>query len=150
MAQSTPQQETAVHLTREYPAGCEKVWRAWTDPQALSRWFGPGDTECVTHAETDVRVGGRYAIAFRASDGEEHGVGGIYQEVTPHSKLSFTWAWKSTPERVSLVTLMLRPTASGGTQLDFRHERFFDSAARDNHERGWTGTFQKLDRFLAT
>jgi uncharacterized protein YndB with AHSA1/START domain len=150
MAQSSPRQETAVHLTREYPAGCEKVWRAWTDPQALSRWFGPGDTECVTLAETDVRVGGRYAIAFRGSDGEEHGVCGIYQEVTPHSKLSFTWAWKSTPERVSLVTLMLRPTASGGTQLDFRHERFFDSAARDNHERGWTGTFQKLDRFLAT
>jgi uncharacterized protein YndB with AHSA1/START domain len=148
MAPSPLQEETAVHLTREYPVSREKVWRAWTDPQALSRWFGPGDTQCVTQADMDVRVGGRYDIAFRTGDGEEHGVGGIYQEVTPHSKLSFTWAWKSTPERVSLVTMTLLPTAGGGTQLDFRHDRFFDRAARDNHERGWTGTLQKLDRFL--
>jgi uncharacterized protein YndB with AHSA1/START domain len=148
MAASPLQEETALHLTREYPVAREKVWRAWTDPQALSRWFGPGNTECVLRAEMDVRPGGRYAIAFRTTDGEEHGVSGIYQEVTPPSRLSFTWAWKSTPERESIVTIELRRTPDGGTQLDFRHERFFDRAARDNHERGWGGTFQKLERFL--
>jgi uncharacterized protein YndB with AHSA1/START domain len=148
MAHSPVHEEAAVHLTREYPVGCEKVWRAWTEPQALSRWFGPGDTECVTHAEMDVRAGGHYRIAFRTADGEEHGVAGIYQEVTPHHRLSFTWAWKSTPERISVVTIELRPTTTGGTRLDFRHDRFFDRAARDNHERGWGATFEKLDRFL--
>ena len=60
----TTQEENAVRITRQYAANCEKVWRAWTEPQALSRWFGPGDTECVTRAELDVRVGGRYRIAF--------------------------------------------------------------------------------------
>jgi uncharacterized protein YndB with AHSA1/START domain len=149
MAQSPlHEEEGALQLTREYPVGCERVWRAWTDPQALSRWFGPGNTECVTRADLDVRVGGRYDIAFRTGDGQEHGVSGTYQEVAPHRRLSFTWAWKSTPERVSVVTIDLRPTPGGGTQLDFRHDRFFDRTARDNHERGWGGTFQKLDRFL--
>ena len=51
------------------------------------------------------------------------------------------------PERVSLVTIELRPTPQG-TEMAFRHDRFFDQAARDNHERGWTATLQKLERFL--
>lgn len=110
----------------------------------LSRWFGPGDTDSVTRAELDVRVGGRYHIAFKTTDGQEHNVSGVYEEVELHRRLVFSWAWKSTPERVSLVRIALRPT-DGGTQLEFVHTRFFDQPARDNHLRGWTGTFAKLD-----
>jgi uncharacterized protein YndB with AHSA1/START domain len=102
----------------------------------------------VTRAELDVRIGGSYDIAFRTDDGQEHGVSGVYQEVAPPDRISFTWAWQSTPERVSVVTIELHATEGGGTRLDFRHDRFFDRAARDNHERGWSGTFQKLEKFL--
>jgi uncharacterized protein YndB with AHSA1/START domain len=38
-------------LKRFYPVASEKVWRAWTDPQALSRWFGPGGPQPVAAAE---------------------------------------------------------------------------------------------------
>jgi uncharacterized protein YndB with AHSA1/START domain len=147
MAPSPLQEKHSLNITRHYPVATEKVWRAWTDPQALSRWFGPGEPDSVTRAELDVRAGGRYRIAFHTPDGEQHEVSGNYEEVVEQRKLSFTWAWKSTPERVSLVTIELRPTAQG-CELNFRHERFFDQQARDNHERGWTGTFTKLDRFL--
>jgi uncharacterized protein YndB with AHSA1/START domain len=101
----------------------------------------------VTRAELDVRAGGRYRIAFHTPDGELHEVSGAYEEVLENRRLSFTWAWQSTPDRVSLVTIELQPTAQG-CELSFRHERFFDQQARDNHERGWTGTFAKLDEFL--
>ena len=67
--------------------------------------------------------------------------------VVEHERLSFSWAWQSTPERVSRVTVSLKDV-EGGTELEFVHDRFFDQAARDNHERGWTGTFAKLDRVL--
>ena len=147
MAQSPLEEKPSLSITRQYPVAPEKVWRAWTDPQALSRWFGPGEPDSVTRAELDVRPGGRYHIAFHTPDGERHDVSGAYQDVVENRKLSFTWAWKSTPERVSLVTIELRPTAQG-CELNFRHERFFDRQARDNHERGWTGTFAKLDQFL--
>jgi uncharacterized protein YndB with AHSA1/START domain len=147
MAQSPTQDRPSLSITRHYAVRPEKVWRAWTEPQALSRWFGPADTESVTRAELDVRVGGRYSIAFRTGDGEEHRVSGVYQEVEPHHRLSFTWAWQSTPERVSQVTIELEP-ANGGCELRFRHDRFFDQQARDNHERGWTGAFAKLGAFL--
>ena len=138
---------SALTIERDYDAPPEAVWQAWTDPQALSKWFGPEQTEAVVLAETDVRVGGRYHIAFVTDDGERHDVSGVYREVVEHRKLVFTWAWRTTPERESLVTVALEP-ADGGTRLRFRHEQFFDETARDNHRRGWTGTFRRLDRFL--
>ncbi|MDB5858678.1 MAG: hypothetical protein JWQ76_2367 [Ramlibacter sp.] len=145
---ANPQAERQeLRFTRRYPVACEKVWRAWTDPQALSAWFGPGEPNSVLLAELDVRVGGRYRIRFRTPDGQEHEVGGSYEEVVPQRRLVFSWAWHSTPERVSRVTVALRPEASG-TVLDFLHERFVDAEARANHERGWTGTFAKLDAWL--
>jgi uncharacterized protein YndB with AHSA1/START domain len=95
----------------------------------------------------DVRVGGRYHIRFGVPGGEEHNVSGVYQEVVVNRKLVFSWAWQSTPERVSRVTVTLQPSGPG-TELVFVHEQFFDQAARDRHNQGWAGAFAKLDRFL--
>ena len=102
----------------------------------------------MTRAEMDVQAGGRYHIAFKTPDGQEHDVSGVYQEVVENRKLVFSWAWKSTPERVSRVTIELRPEG-GGCELNFLHEKFFNQEACDNHLRGWTATFAKLDAALA-
>jgi uncharacterized protein YndB with AHSA1/START domain len=138
-----------LRITRRYPASPEKVWRAWTEPQALSAWFGPGDTNSVVIAELDVRPGGKYRIRFRTPDGEEHEVGGVYEEVLPGRRLVFSWAWHSTPDRISRVTVELAPD-NGGTVLELLHDRFVDDQARTNHQRGWAGTFAKLDALLAS
>jgi uncharacterized protein YndB with AHSA1/START domain len=60
----------------------------------------------------------------------------------------FTWAWHTTPERESLVTVTI-VADSNGCLLTLHQEQFFDQKARDGHERGWTGTLDKLERFLA-
>jgi uncharacterized protein YndB with AHSA1/START domain len=99
-------------------------------------------------ADMDVRVGGRYRIRFQTEDGESHEVGGIYREVVPDSRLQFTWAWHSTPERESLVTVTMAKDGDG-TMLTLLHEQFFDEKARDGHNRGWTGTLEKLDQYLS-
>jgi uncharacterized protein YndB with AHSA1/START domain len=75
-------------------------------------------------------------------------VGGVYREVVPDTRLVFTWAWHSTPERESLVTVTLA-ASDGGTLLTLHQEQFFNQEARDGHERGWTGTLDKLERFLS-
>jgi uncharacterized protein YndB with AHSA1/START domain len=133
-------------IRRFYPVAPGKVWRAWTDPQALSRWFGPGEPDSVTSAELDVRIGGRYRIAFLAPDGVEHVAAGVYQQVVENRRLVFSWTRHGMPELTSQVTIELRPV-SGGTELSFLHE-FPDVAARDDHERGWLPTFAKLAAFV--
>jgi len=126
----------------------QQVWQAWTDPKALSVWFGPGEDHSVLHARTDVRVGGSFCIAFRLQNGDEHEVSGVYREVVTNKSLVFTWTWRATPERESLVSVRLAPTATG-TRMDFLHEQFFDQAERDSHEGGWLPTIDKLGRFVA-
>jgi uncharacterized protein YndB with AHSA1/START domain len=80
---------------------------------------------------------------------EEHFVSGTYREIVPGEKLVFTWAWRSTPERESLVTVLVRP-AEGGTELTLKHEQFFDDTARDMHRQGWEGALDKLVELFAT
>jgi len=135
-------------LTRRFSAAPEKVYAAWADPQRLVQWFGPGSVEeGSVKADIDLRVGGRYRISFRAN-GNYNEVGGVYREVVPNQKLVFSWAWHSTPERESLVTISIRPEGSG-TLLVFNHAQFVDEQARDNHQRGWTDLLGKLETYLA-
>jgi uncharacterized protein YndB with AHSA1/START domain len=147
-------EKPTLRLERHYDVTPEKVWRAWTDPKALTAWFGTGEPDSVILAETDVRVGGRFHVIFRMPDGEQHDVSGTYVEVVPAHKLKFTWAWKSTPERESLVTVTLEPmggerqSGTQGTRMTFMHEQFYDQKARDDHEGGWMLTFEKLGRYF--
>jgi uncharacterized protein YndB with AHSA1/START domain len=99
-------------------------------------------------AELDIRVGGRYRLSFVRDDGEYFEAGGTYREVVPNERLVFTWAWHSTPERESLVTISLKPD-SAGTLMVFHHAQFFDETARDNHQRGWNSFFDKLEELVA-
>ena len=64
------------------------------------------------------------------------------------SALVFSWAWRSTPERESLVTVLIKPE-SGGSLLTLHQEKFFDEKARDNHRHGWTGWLDKLVLYFA-
>jgi uncharacterized protein YndB with AHSA1/START domain len=140
--------QPALALSRHYPVAPEKVWRAWTDPKAIAKWWGPGGPAPVSLAELDLRVGGRFRIVFGGPEGREHECAGVYKEVVPNRRLVFSWCWpRTTPERVSQVTILFKP-AGGGTDLEFRHEQFFDEAARDGHQRGWNETFVKLEQFL--
>jgi uncharacterized protein YndB with AHSA1/START domain len=139
----------SVTLKRRLNAPAEKVYAAWTEPAQIAYWFGPSETVAGSvHAEMDVRVGGRFRVSFDTVDGEHHEVGGIYREVVPNEKLVFSWAWHTTPERESLVTVLIRKEGEGA-MLTLTHEQFFDEAARDGHKRGWTGTLNKLEHYLS-
>ena len=133
-------------IKRRLNAPPAKVYAAWTDPQMIARWFGPAGVESV-EAKTDLRVGGRYHITMIVPD-DQHDVMGVYREIVPNEKLVFTWHWKTTPERESLVTVTLKPDGDG-TLMTLLHEMFFDEDARDRHSKGWTGTLDKLEKLLA-
>ena len=96
-------------------------------------------------AETDLRVGGRFRVQYWGQNDEHHSVSGVYREVVPDRKLVFSWAWQSTPERESQVTIDLKPD-DDGTILTLTHEQFFNESARDDHKRGWTLALDNLER----
>lgn len=133
-------------IKHRFKAPPEKVYQAWIDPAKMSRWLGPPDVIKVT-TTTDVRVGGRYTIQMIVPN-DEHNVGGVYREIVPNRKLVFTWAWRSMPERESLVTVTFTPDGDG-TLLTLHHEQFFDEAARDRHEQGWKVIVPRLEILFA-
>jgi uncharacterized protein YndB with AHSA1/START domain len=141
--------QPSLTLARRLKASPAKVFAAWTDPEKIIHWFGPAHTiDGSVDAQMDVRVGGSFRVRFKTDDGEQHEVGGKYIEVLPNERLVFSWAWHTTPERQSQVTVILKPEGDM-TFLTLTHEKFFDEAARDGHKRGWTGTLDKLERMFA-
>jgi uncharacterized protein YndB with AHSA1/START domain len=145
-ARTEDQAKPSLTIKRRFKAPPAQVFSAWTDPEKIKRWFGPAATHC-TLAEFDLRVGGKYVIAADSADGERHQVGGVIREIVPDRKLVYTWAWHSTPERESLVTIEFKPDGDG-TLLTLTHERFVDADARDRHQYGWTGALDKLEAML--
>jgi uncharacterized protein YndB with AHSA1/START domain len=81
--------EATVTLTRVYDAPRDLVWRAWTDPKHMARWFGPrGFTSSVP--ELDVRAGGALRIVMRGPDGNDYPMKGVFREVKPPERLVFS------------------------------------------------------------
>jgi uncharacterized protein YndB with AHSA1/START domain/predicted enzyme related to lactoylglutathione lyase len=138
-----PQLLQVKRLIRATP---ERVFTAWTTPEALKQWFGP-DTCRIQSAEVDLQIGGAYRIeVFSEKVGEVMAVGGQYREITPHSKLVFTWKWEDDSDWdgiESVVTVDFVPTG-GATEVLISHRGFPSAESRDNHEHGWNGCFVKL------
>jgi uncharacterized protein YndB with AHSA1/START domain len=137
-------------VKRRLKAPPAKVFAAWTDPEKIKRWMGPGEIVAV-RVEADARVGGRYRIEMRRPSGEAHNVGGVYHEIVANEKLVFTWSWDPAPgdePHESLVTVLLKPD-EGGTLLTLIHEQLFDEESRVGHEGGWKGALDKLEKLVA-
>jgi uncharacterized protein YndB with AHSA1/START domain len=124
---------TAVRLQRTIPAPPERVYRAWLDPELLSRWMAPGSLN-VTRAEVDQRVGGRYRIWHSGLEGEVGGFEAELLELVPAERIVLRWGFVG-PDRLagptfdSLLTVTLREAPGGTTELTLIHERL--DALRD-------------------
>jgi uncharacterized protein YndB with AHSA1/START domain len=141
-------QSEQLQLERTFDAPREEVFRAWTEPEVLRRWWAAQPSWESPLAETDVRVGGRYRLSMRDPDsGEEHTVGGEYVEVTPPERLVYTWTWEGSDEDStsagSIVTVEFRDDGDGTTVV-LTHEGITDGQSRDNHAHGWSGCLDNL------
>ena len=139
--------QPSLTLKRRLKARPQEVFEAWTKPEKMTQWWGKSTCRDPI-AQTDVKVGGRFRVQFWGEGGEHHSVSGVYREIEPNRLLVFSWAWQSTPERQSQVTVDLRPDGDG-TILTLTHEQFFDQAACDDHRRGWTFALDNLEKVFA-
>ena len=144
---STQPETTSLQLRRIFAAPRTKVFRAWTDPQALTQWFGPPGYTTLS-ADVDLRKGGKYRLTMRKDpDGDPFDAFGTFQDVRSPEKLVYTWNWSHRDIGDTLITLEFRDLG-GQTELVLTHERFPNIEERDGHSQGWNGCFDRLEKFI--
>jgi uncharacterized protein YndB with AHSA1/START domain len=134
-------------LTRLIDVPREKLWRCWTEPALIVRWFTPPPWKTV-HAETDVRPGGASYIVMQGPDGQEKPNRGVYLEVVKNEKLVFTdaytAAWQPSPKPFFTVVLTFEEEggpAGGRTRYTARARHWTkedcEAHARMGFQEGW-------------
>lgn len=126
-----------------------RVFDAWTKPELVKQWLG-GQPCLITSSKMDVRAGGAYTFNVQKTpDGPVTQLTGVYREVTPPSRLVFTWDGGCGGESKidSLVTVELTEK-NGGTEICLTHERFPDAETCDKHNQGWVASFNALEKLL--
>ena len=120
-------------ITREFDAPRHLVWRAYTEPELIKRWWA-GQRGTVTSVEVDLRVGGRWRYVMVADGGFEVGFHGEYREIVRDERLVNTEAYEGIPDpdgNAALVTVTLTEK-EGRTVLEALVEHR-DQAGRDAH-----------------
>jgi uncharacterized protein YndB with AHSA1/START domain len=145
-----PADERELAITRRFDAPRELVFRAWTEPELLVRWWGPRGFHLVS-CTMDVRPGGGYRLCMRPTEGDDLWVQGAYREILAPERLVFTFAWEDAAGRPGHETLVTITFAEDGgrTQMHFHQALFESVASRDAHHGGWSSTFELLAEYLA-
>ena len=146
---SAPRKNREIVLTRTLDAPRALVFRAWTDPSHLVRWWGP-EGFTIPECKMDVSEGGAWRTCMRSPDGKDYKVRGVYREIVKPARLVFTWAWEDetgTPGHETLVTVTFAER-DGKTQLRLAHRVFESKKSRDAHQQGWASTLKCLAEFL--
>jgi uncharacterized protein YndB with AHSA1/START domain len=155
-------------IRREFDAPLKRVWAAWTDADRLGKWWGPRDFDIVS-VKLDLRPGGTCHYQLRSPDGLDMWGKFLFREIVPEQKLVFVVAFSDEAggmtrhplnegwplQILSTVTFAER---DGKTVITVRWvpyettdaEREVFEAGKESMQAGWTGTFDRLDAYLAT
>src|ERR671919_1107631 len=115
--------DTQILITREFAAPKHLVYKAWTIPELIKRWWSANRGE-VTLAEVDLRVGGKWRYVMMADGGFEVGFHGEYREIIPNERIVSTEVYEGMPEGEALNTMTFTEV-DGRTTLTIlvQHER---------------------------
>lgn len=139
-------------LDRTLAASRASVWRCWTEPELLKQWFCPKPWT-VTHAEHDLRPGGRMNNVMQGPDGERFENQGIWLEIEPLQRLVFTDAFTEgfmpTAEPFMTGVVELEDAGAGRTRMRWS-ARHGTAEARERHlamgwEAGWNAATDQLE-----
>jgi uncharacterized protein YndB with AHSA1/START domain len=134
-------------LTRVIDAPRERVFKAWSQPEQVTRWFAPLPYT-LPKCEMDFRVGGRFSMTMRSPEGQEYPFTGVYREITPYSRLVWTGEFPYGPAEQmrtevafekdgTKTTLTVRQTFSVLTPETEPHTK--------GAKQGWTATLDQLE-----
>jgi len=120
-------------ITRVIDAPRRLVFKAWTQPEHIARWWGPQGFATI-HCEMDVRVGGTYRFGMRSPQGTDHWKRGVYREIVEPERIVFTFAWEDADGNRGhqLLTTVTFAEQGTKTRLTLRQATFETSEGRDD------------------
>jgi uncharacterized protein YndB with AHSA1/START domain len=138
-------------ITRTFAAPREIVFKVWTRPEHIARWWGPNDFT-LPFCEMDFRVGGEYKYCMRAPDGSDHWVWGTYREIVEPEKIAFTWKRGdegggniTTDSTIVDLTFL---DSDGKTEFTMRQGVFETQKECDEHLGGWSECMERLTKYV--
>lgn len=133
--------DLSVAVKRVVNAPIERVFKAWTEPGQMEKWYGP-EGMTTTDTASDNRVGGKYRFTMK-SPRQEFKQAGEYLEFDEPNKIVFTWGDKTK------VSVEFRKVNDNSTEVSLLHTGFADEASLGTHDQGWNSTFNKLAEYFA-
>ena len=161
---NTPERE--LRISRIFDAPCDLVWKAWTEPERMKKWWGP-ETFTTPFITIDFRVGGKYLVCMRSPDNKDFWSTGSYLRIDPPRKLTMTDSFAD--ENGNIVSASYFGMSSD-FPMESRVEFYFDeddnkdstrftmvyedvSGIPEEHVKdmtqGWNEMFDKLSGYLA-
>jgi uncharacterized protein YndB with AHSA1/START domain len=137
-----------LELERVLPAARPRVYELFTDPDELTRWWGP-EGFSTPSLEFEPRVGEGFRIEMQPPEGDAFQLTGEFRAVDPPARLAFTFRWEPPdPDDVeTLVELSFREL-DRSTEVELIQGSFKTEARRALHRDGWTDSFNRLEAVL--
>lgn len=153
---AAPTHDRELVLDRLLDAPRENVFRCWTEPELMKRWFTPAPWT-TAHVEVDLRPGGSTLVVMADPNGDEHPNRGVYLEVVPNERLVFTDAFTSAwePSEKPFFVCDLSFSDEGGRTRYIARARHWTVEDRKTHEamgfhEGWGRCADQLEALAKT
>src|SRR5690606_37254305 len=139
---------STIRLHRVIAASPDKIYRAFTEPDAIASWLPPYGFLCTVH-ELDARVGGRHRMSFRNfTTGESHSFGGSYLELVPGERLVYVDRFDDPSLSGELRVTVTFRQVSVGTEMNIEQTGIPDLIPREACYLGWQDSLDKLGRLV--
>lgn len=139
---------STVTLHRVIKAEPEKLFRAFTDANAMASWLPPYGFVCIVH-EMDARIGGIYKMSFiNFSTGNGHSFGGRYLEIKPNEFLKYSDKFDDPNLPGEMITTVWLNKVICGTELRVVQEGIPDAIPAEMCYLGWQESLEKLIKLV--
>lgn len=118
----TAEEFETLSIKRVIPAKKERLFRAWTQPEELRKWWTIGEGWRAEFAEIDLRVGGKFMVGNKPRRGELVLLSGEFLKIEPPDRLVYAWQFGPTIPGQSVITVEFREVGDG-TEVSITHER---------------------------
>ncbi len=137
-----------VSLHRVFTATPEKVYHAFTEPNALASWLPPYGYVCIVH-NIDVKEGGSYKMSFtNFSTGNAQSFGGEYLEIKPNEYLKYTDKFDDPNLPGEMITTVWLKKVSCGTEIKITQEGIPAAIPAEMCYLGWQESLEKLKKLV--